>query len=171
MGNPRGVRRDFDALEKRRMAAVRLLATDRITARSADDSRSATKPSAAGGHFTCDSGLNIPALPASNFPGGLILGTTVLATNNFRHADPAYHTIGPRLGLAYRLDNKTVVRGGAGFYYGMNFATNWKYGGAAWNYDLRYIPTLDNYVTQYATFRTRFRLAFRHCSREIWRVD
>jgi len=28
MGNPRGVRRDFDALEKRRMAAVRLLATD-----------------------------------------------------------------------------------------------------------------------------------------------
>lgn len=28
MGNPRGMRRDFDALEKRRMAAVRLFTTD-----------------------------------------------------------------------------------------------------------------------------------------------
>jgi transposase-like protein len=28
MGNPRGMRRDFEALEKRRMAAVRLFPTD-----------------------------------------------------------------------------------------------------------------------------------------------
>ena len=52
------------------------------------------------------------------------------------------------------------MRGGAGIYHGMNFAANWQYGGAAWNYDLRYIPTLDNYVTQYATLQNPFPSGF-----------
>ena len=99
--------------------------------------------------FTCDSGVNIPGL-------GDLRGTTILASSNFRHADPAYPNIGPRLGFAFRLDNKTVLRGGGGVYYGMNFATNWQYGGSAWNYHLKFIPTLDNYVTQYATLENPF---------------
>jgi len=32
-------------------------------------------------------------------------------------------TLGPRLGFAYGLTPNTVVRGGAGIYYGMNVAT------------------------------------------------
>jgi hypothetical protein len=110
--------------------------------------------------FTCPSGINIPALPAANFAGGQILGTTILATQKFRHADPAYHNVAPRLGFAYRLDNKTVMRGGAGIYYGMNFATNWQYGGTAWQYGLNFTPTLDNYVTQYATLQNPFPTGF-----------
>ena len=110
--------------------------------------------------FTCDSRVNIPALPAANFPGGDIKGTTILASSNFRHADPAYHNIAPRLGFAYRLDNKTVMRGGAGIYYGMNFATNWQYGGTAWQFGLNFIPTLNNYVTQYATLENPFPTGF-----------
>lgn len=106
--------------------------------------------------FTCNSGITIPALPASNFPGGELLGTTILASNSQRHADPAYHNIGPRLGFAYRLDSKTVMRAGAGIYYGMDFATNWQYGGTAWQYQLNFIPTLDNYVTRYATLENPF---------------
>jgi hypothetical protein len=99
--------------------------------------------------FTCDSGVNVPGV-------GNIHGTTILASANFRHADPAYHNIGPRLGFAYRLGSKTVMRGGAGIYYGMNFATNWQYGGTAWQFGLNFIPSLDNYVTRYATLANPF---------------
>jgi hypothetical protein len=103
--------------------------------------------------FTCDSGVTVPGL-------GDLHGTTILANSNFRHADPAYHNIAPRLGFAYRLDSKTVMRGGAGIYYGMNFATNWQYGGTAWQFGLNFIPTLNNYVTQYATLENPFPSGF-----------
>ncbi len=99
--------------------------------------------------FTCDSGVNIPGF-------GEIHGTTILASNSQRHADPAYHNVGPRVGFAYRLDSKTVMRAGAGIYYGMNFATNWQYGGSAWQYQLNFIPTLNNYVTRYASLENPF---------------
>jgi len=99
--------------------------------------------------FTCDSGVNVPGV-------GDVHGTTILANANFRHADPAYHNFGPRLGFAYRLGSKTVMRGGAGIYYGMNFATNWQYGGTAWQFGLNFIPSLDNYVTRYATLANPF---------------
>jgi hypothetical protein len=110
--------------------------------------------------FTCDSGINVPGLPAANFPGGDIHGTTILANSKFRHADPDYDNIAPRLGFAYRLGSKTVIRGGVGIYYGMNFATNWQYGGTAWNKNVNIITSLDSGITQYATLENPFPVGF-----------
>lgn len=103
--------------------------------------------------FTCDSGINVPGV-------GELIGTTILATPGRRHADPDSNNIAPRLGFAYRLDNKTVVRGGAGLYYGMNFATNWQYGGTGWNKGVQVIFSKDSGITQYATLENPFPVGF-----------
>ncbi len=79
--------------------------------------------------FTCDSGIYVPALGA--WPGGELYGTSILANANQRHSKGDYNNLGPRFGFAYAVNNSTVVRGGAGVYYGLNFATNWQYGGTA----------------------------------------
>jgi hypothetical protein len=110
--------------------------------------------------FTCDSGINVPALPAANYPGGQLLGTTILAGDGQRHADPDYNNIAPRLGFAYRLGSNTVIRGGAGIYYGMNFATNWQYGGTAWGKHVNIIFSKDAGITQYATLENPFPVGF-----------
>jgi hypothetical protein len=110
--------------------------------------------------FTCDSGINVPALPASNFAGGELLGTTILASSKMRHADPDYNNIAPRLGFAYRINNQTVVRGGAGLYYGMNYATNWQYGGDSWNKYVQIYFSKDGGITQYATMENPWPLGF-----------
>jgi hypothetical protein len=81
--------------------------------------------------FTCDSGIFVPAL--GEWPGGELFGTSILASNDRRHSNADLNNLGPRLGFAYGLTPNTVVRGGAGIYYGLNFATNWQYGGTAWN--------------------------------------
>ncbi len=103
--------------------------------------------------FTCDSGINVPGV-------GELIGTTILTTPSRRHANPDYNNIAPRLGFAYRLDNKTVVRGGAGIYYGMNFATNWQYGGTGWNKGVNVIFSKDSGINQYATFENPFPVGF-----------
>ncbi|MGH9454294.1 MAG: TonB-dependent receptor domain-containing protein, partial [Terriglobia bacterium] len=92
--------------------------------------------------FNGKSGITVPEMCDPGFmaqfnvcswPGKQLVGTTQLATPSHRHADPQYTNFAPRLGFAYRLTPNTVVRGGGGVYYGMNFATNWQYGGTAWN--------------------------------------
>src|SRR5216684_6058560 len=54
----------------------------------------------------------------------------------------------PRLGFAYQLTSNTVVRGGAGVYYGMNVATNYQYPGTAFRKDGVVYFTKDNFQTQ-----------------------
>lgn len=81
--------------------------------------------------FTCDSGIYVPAM--GEWPGGELFGTSILATSDHRHSDADLNNFGPRIGFAYGLNDRTVIRGGAGIYYGLNFATNWQYGGTAWN--------------------------------------
>jgi hypothetical protein len=104
--------------------------------------------------FTCDSGIYVPALGA--WPGGELFGTSILANADRRHSQGDYNNLGPRLGFAYALNNETVVRGGAGLYYGLNFATNWQYGGAAWNDSVPFNATQDSGFTQHASMTNPF---------------
>ena len=108
--------------------------------------------------WSCDSGVNVPAL-GPDWPGKELLGTTILATAGQQHANPDYH-FAPRLGFAYRLNNKTAVRAGGGVYYGMSYATNWQYGGTAWNKDVNIIFSKDSNVTQYATLENPYPVGF-----------
>ena len=103
-------------------------------------------------NFTADSGvgINLTSLPAAaQLQGylsaqgtmqsvGLTLpttqelyGTTQFATSSMRTVPTYRKDIGPRLGFAYAFDQKTVVRGGAGVYFGMSPATNFQYPGSA----------------------------------------
>jgi len=90
--------------------------------------------------------------------GREIIGTTQLATSGHRHADSDLNNFAPRLGFNFRVNNSTTVRGGAGVYYGLNFATNWQYGGRAWNKYVNIRSSLDGGVTQCATLENPFPL-------------
>ncbi|MBS1851183.1 MAG: TonB-dependent receptor [Acidobacteria bacterium] len=104
--------------------------------------------------FTCDAGIYVPAL--GEWQGGELHGTSILANDNMRHSNGDLNNIGPRLGFAYAVNDKTVVRGGAGVYYGLNFATNWQYGGTAWNGSVPFHATLDSGFTQHASMANPF---------------
>jgi hypothetical protein len=104
--------------------------------------------------FTCDSGINVP--PLGEWPGGELYGTSILATPQHRHSNGDYNNIGPRLGFAYGLNDATVIRGGAGVYYGLNFATNWQYGGQDWNDSVPFFATQDGGFTQYGSMTNPF---------------
>jgi hypothetical protein len=69
-------------------------------------------------------GLNLPTTQE-------LYGTTQFATSSMRTVPTYRKDIGPRLGFAYAFDTKTVVRGGAGIYFGMSPATNFQYPGSA----------------------------------------
>jgi hypothetical protein len=79
-------------------------------------------------NFTGNSGVTVPGLP--NLTGPL-LGTTIFPSSGRRNAPVDRNNWAPRLGFAYTLDSKTVVRGGAGVYYGLNVATNFQFTGTA----------------------------------------
>ena len=108
--------------------------------------------------WSCDSGIFVPAL-GSDWPGKELLGTTILASSGQKHANPDYH-FAPRLGFAYRLNDKTTVRAGGGVYYGMSYATNWQYGGTAWNKDVNILFSKDSNVTPYASLENPFPVGF-----------
>jgi len=64
--------------------------------------------------------------------------------------------VGPRLGFSYQLDPQTVVRGGAGVYFGMSPATNYQYPGSAFRKTANLFFTNDNFATQSATLVNPF---------------
>ncbi len=103
--------------------------------------------------FTGNSGVTVPGLPLTSGP---LLGTTEFATPNKRTVPVDRNNVGPRLGFAYELDKNTVVRGGAGIYYGMSVATNFQYPGTAFRKDGIVYFTQDNFQTRYATFENPF---------------
>jgi hypothetical protein len=127
-------------------------------------------------NFTADSGVNIPlnSIPATAPPGTLstqatlqsvglnfpssqeLLGTTQFASSSMRTVPTWRKDLGPRLGFAYQVDPSTVVRGGAGVYFGMSPATNFQYPGAAFLKTANIFFTNDNFATQSATLENPF---------------
>jgi hypothetical protein len=132
-------------------------------------------------NFAADSGVNLDltSLPADaqaagalsvqgqmqsaglNYPASMeLLGTTQFATPSRRTVPTYRKDIGPRLGFAYAFDPKTVVRGGAGVYFGMSPATNFQYPGSAFRKTANLFFTNDNFATQSATLENPFPSGF-----------
>lgn len=133
-------------------------------------------------NFTADSGVSIdltslPAaaqaagwmsaqgtmqsIPGLNLPSSQeIYGTTQFATSSMRTVPTYWKDVGPRLGFSYQLASQTVVRGGAGIYFGMSPATNFQYPGSAFRKTANLFFTNDNFATQYATLENPFPAGF-----------
>ncbi len=115
--------------------------------------------------FTGDSGVNLDLTSAQaalqsvgvSFPSSKeLLGTTQFATPSNRTVPVYRNDVGPRLGFAYGFDSKTVIRGGAGIYFGMSPATNFQYPGTAFQKTATMFFTPDNFVTKTATLENPF---------------
>jgi hypothetical protein len=112
--------------------------------------------------FTGQTGISIPVNrdASGQFPEfgqiGNILGTTVFPTSGQRNATVDRNNFAPRLGFAYQLASNTVLRGGAGIFYGMNVATNFQYAGPAFSKTANMYFTKDNYGHQYASLSDPF---------------
>ncbi len=103
--------------------------------------------------FTGNSGIVVPGLPLTSGP---LLGTTMFPTSSNRSIPVDRNNFAPRLGIAFAPNDKTVLRGGAGIYYGMNIATNFQYAGPAFSKAEPIRFSLDGYNTQYATLENPF---------------
>lgn len=103
--------------------------------------------------YNGDTGIDVPGL-------GRIRGTSYLADSNKRTANVDRNNFGPRLGLAYRLNDKTVLRGGVGVFYGFNVATNFQYVGTPWYKNVRVYFSKDGDITRYASLSNPFPTGF-----------
>jgi hypothetical protein len=102
--------------------------------------------------FTGDTGIAISLLNGQ--PPTELKGTTIFPgqAGFGRHLPVDRRNVAPRLGFAYSVDAKTVVRGGAGIYYGLNPATNYQYPGTAFSSQGNIFFTLNNFNSRSATF-------------------
>ena len=106
--------------------------------------------------FTGDTGISIPVdRDASGmFPQfgqiGEIRGATVFPSSGHRNSPVDRNNFAPRFGFAYQLASNTVLRGGAGVFYGMNVATNFQYAGPAFAKTATIYFTKDNFAHQFA---------------------
>jgi hypothetical protein len=108
--------------------------------------------------FTGDTGVNIPVNrnldpnnPQFDFGQiGEIRGTSLFPTSSRRNAPVDRNNFAPRFGFAYQLESNTVLRGGAGLFYGMNVATNFQYAGPAFAKTANMFFTKDNFAHQSA---------------------
>jgi len=107
--------------------------------------------------FAGDTGISIPVDRDGTgmFPGqfgdiGEIRGTSIFPSSGHRNSPVDRNNFAPRLGFAYQLASNTVLRGGAGVFYGMNVATNFQYAGPAFAKTAQMYFSKDNFDTQYA---------------------
>jgi Carboxypeptidase regulatory-like domain len=107
-------------------------------------------------NFTGETGITIPVNRDGSglFPEfgqiGNIIGTTVFPTSGHRNSPVDRNNFAPRFGFAYQLASNTILRGGAGLFYGMNVATNYQYAGPSFAKTAQMYFTKDDYVTQFA---------------------
>jgi hypothetical protein len=99
--------------------------------------------------FTAPTGITVPGI-------GALIGTTIFATPGQRTVPIDRNNFAPRLGMAYSWDSKTVIRAGAGIYYGANIATNFQYPGPPFYKSAPIYFSKDFYQTQYATLENPF---------------
>ena len=87
-------------------------------------------------------------------------GTTLFVTQGGlgRSVPTDRNNVAPRVGFAWSMDTRTVVRGGAGVYYGLSPATNYQYPGTAYSTTDPILFSTDNYQTQFATLANPFPL-------------
>jgi len=115
-------------------------------------------------NFTADSGVPLSYNVASPYSGspdlldrsGDLFGTTTFPTSGHRSIPVDRNNWAPRLGFAYAMNIKTVVRGGAGIYYGLNVATNFQFTGPAFGKTSPIRFSQDNFQTQFATLENPF---------------
>jgi Carboxypeptidase regulatory-like domain/TonB dependent receptor-like, beta-barrel len=103
--------------------------------------------------FNADSGIQVDGLP---LVPGTLKGVTEFAGNSQRNLPVDRNNWAPRLGFAYQLTSNTVVRGGAGVYYGMSVATNFQYAGTAFRKDGQIYFSKDGAQTKYASLANPF---------------
>ena len=99
--------------------------------------------------FTGNSGITLPGL-------GLIHGTTIFASSSRRSVPVDRNNFAPRFGFAYQLNDHTVLRGGAGLYYGMSVATNYQFPGTAFRRSENIFFADPNYLQRTATLANPF---------------
>jgi Carboxypeptidase regulatory-like domain/TonB dependent receptor len=112
--------------------------------------------------FNGDTGISVnlpnPYNPAITTPTELMGTTLFVGQGGLGRSVPTdRNNIAPRLSFAWAIEPNTVLRGGAGIYYGLSPATNFQYPGTAYSTTDPILFTLDNYVTQYATLQDPFR--------------
>ena len=99
--------------------------------------------------FTGDSGISVTG-------NGNLLGTTIFASSKKRTVPTDWNNIAPRVGFAYLANDKLVIRGGAGVYYGMTVASNFQYPGTAYTASPAVFFSKDGYLSRYATLENPF---------------
>jgi hypothetical protein len=108
--------------------------------------------------FNGDTGINIPvnrnldpSNPQLDFGQiGEVRGTSISATSRRRNSPVDRNNFAPRFGFAYQLESNTVLRGGAGVFYGSNVATNFQYAGPGYAKTAQIFFTKDNFDHQFA---------------------
>lgn len=114
--------------------------------------------------FSGDTGVTVD-LPDPNNPLTATVPVNLKGTTLFPNQGGLYRSvptdrnnIAPRVGFAWSVASNTVLRGGAGIYYGLSPATNFQYPGTAYSASDPVLFTTDNFGSRFATLENPFPL-------------